>query len=97
MRKNSYYFYNKNKTPKLLIPTNIKLKNDINSIKKLNELEEQLLSPRLTFAQIWQLQGYGQYNINGSIKNVPSNINPTQSILPRLPHDEATIGLSLKK
>jgi hypothetical protein len=63
----------------------------------LNELEEGLVSPRLTFAQIWQLQGYGQYNIKGSIINVPSNINFTQSILPCLPHDETKIGLSLKR
>jgi hypothetical protein len=87
---------NKNKTPKLLIPTNIRLNNDTNYVNKLNELKEQLVSLRLTFAKIWQLQGYGQYDIKGSIINVPSNINYTQSILPRIPHDEATIGLSLK-
>ncbi len=97
MCKSCYYFFNKNKTPKLLVPTNIRLNNDLDSIKKLNELEEQFVSPRLTFTQIWQLQGYGQYNIKGSIINVPSNINSTQSILPRLPHDETTIGLSLQK
>jgi hypothetical protein len=60
-------------------------------------LEEQLVSPRLTFIQIWQLQGYGQYNIKGSIINVPFNINSTQSILAHLPHDETTIVLSLKR
>jgi hypothetical protein len=48
-------------------------------------------------AQIWQLQGYEQYNKNRSIINVPSNINSTQSILPWFLHDEATIGLSLKR
>jgi hypothetical protein len=73
------------------------LNNDIDSVKKLNELEERLVSPNLTFVQIWQLQGYGQYNIKGSIINVPSNINSTQSILPCLLHHEATIGLSLKR
>ncbi len=90
------FLYNKNKAPKLLIPTNIRLNNGINFVKKLNELEKRLISPRLTFAQIWQLQGCGQYNIKGSIINLPSNINSTQSILLHLPHDEATIGLSLK-
>jgi hypothetical protein len=92
-----YSFFNKNKTPKLLVPTNIRLNNDIDFVKKLYELEEWLVSLCLAFAQIWQLQGYGQYNIKGSIINVPSNINSTQSILPHLPHDEATIVLSLKK
>jgi hypothetical protein len=33
---------NKNKTPKLLVPTNVRLNNDIDFVKKLNELEEQL-------------------------------------------------------
>ncbi len=73
------------------------MNNDIDFVKKLNELEKQLVSPHLAFAQIWQLQGYGQYNIKGSIINVPSNINFTQSILPCFLHDEATIGLSLKR
>ncbi len=91
------FFFNKNKTPKVLIPTNIRLNNDIDSIKKLNELEERLISPHLTFTQIWQLQGYGQYNIKGNIINVPSNINFTQSILSCLPHDETSIGLSLER
>jgi hypothetical protein len=51
----------------------------------------------LAFTQIWQLQGYGQYNIKGSIINVPTNVNFTQSILPHLPYDETTIGLLLKR
>jgi hypothetical protein len=71
--------------------------NDINFVKKRNELEKLSVSPCLTFVQIWQLQGYEQYNIIGSIINVPSNINSTQLILHCLPRDEVTIGLSLKK
>jgi hypothetical protein len=78
-------YFNKNKTPNLLGPTNIRLNNDIDFVKKLNELKEQLVSPRLTFVKIWQLQGYGQYNIKGSIINVPLNIDSTQSILLHLP------------
>jgi hypothetical protein len=46
-------FKNKNKTLKLLVPTNIRLNNDIDFVKKLNELEEGLVSHRLVFAQIW--------------------------------------------
>jgi hypothetical protein len=95
--KSCYSFYNKNKAPKFFVPTNIRLNNDIDSIKKPNELEEWVVSLRLSFAQIWQLQGYGKYNIKGNIINVPSNINFTQSILPCLLHDEAIIGLSLKR
>jgi hypothetical protein len=57
--KKNYSFFNKNKTPKLLVLTNIRLNNDINFVKKLNELEELLISLHLAFAQIWQLQVYG--------------------------------------
>ncbi len=32
--KSFHSFFNKNKTPKLLVPTNIRLNNDIDSIKK---------------------------------------------------------------
>jgi hypothetical protein len=38
--KSCYSFFNKNKTPKLLVLTNIRLNNDIDFVKKLNELEE---------------------------------------------------------
>ncbi len=38
--KSCYSFYNKNKAPKFFVPTNIRLNNDIDSIKKPNELEE---------------------------------------------------------
>ncbi len=82
---------------KIKLQTNIKLNDTINFIKKFNELEKRLVSPCLAFAQIWQLQGYGQYSIKGIIINVPINVNFTQSILPCLPHDDATIGLSLKR
>jgi len=78
--KKNYSFFNKNKTPKLLVHTNIRLNNDINFVKKMNELEELLISLRLAFAQIWQLQVYGEYNIKGSIINVPFDISYTQSM-----------------
>jgi hypothetical protein len=55
-----------------------------------------LVSPHLAFGQIWQLQGYGQYNIKINIKNVLTNVNITQSILSCLSHDETTIGKSKK-
>jgi hypothetical protein len=63
----------------------------------LHELEERLIAPQQAFAQIWQVEGYGQYKIQGSIINVPTNVNITQSILPRMPNDEATISIILKR
>ncbi len=62
-------------------------------IQKLTQLEKRFISPRLIFAQIYKLQGYGQYKIHGNVINVPTNVDQTQSILPHLPHDGATIGV----
>jgi hypothetical protein len=32
--------------------------------------------------------------MHGNVINVPASMNETQSILPRVPHDDATIGVS---
>jgi hypothetical protein len=89
--------FNKNKTPLYLVPNSISRNEIIPLVQRLTQLEEQLISPCLAFAQIYKIHGYGQYSIHGSIINVPSNINETQSILPRLPHDDLTIGILLKR
>jgi hypothetical protein len=65
-------------------------------ILDLHELEERLIAPQQAFTQIWQVEGYGQYKIRGIIINVPTNVNMTQSILPRMPNYETTIGIILK-
>jgi hypothetical protein len=66
-------------------------------VSLLNKIEEPLVSPRLVFAQIYQLKGYGQYGMRGSIVNVPTNLDLVQNILPRLPHDSSTIIVYLKR
>jgi hypothetical protein len=50
--------------------------------KILNKIEERLIAPRLTFTKIFQLKGYGQYGMHGSIVNVPTNLDLVQTILP---------------
>jgi hypothetical protein len=35
------------------------------------ELEKRLVVPRQAFAQIYQVQGYGQFKMHGSVINVP--------------------------
>jgi hypothetical protein len=60
-------------------------------------LEERLISPRIAFAQIHKLHNFGQFKLHGSIINVPTNIDQTQSLLPRLPEDGTTIGILLKR
>jgi hypothetical protein len=50
----------------------------------------------LVFAQIKKFQGYGQYKLHGSVINVRANVDQIQSILLRLLHDNAIIGVFLK-
>jgi hypothetical protein len=47
-----------------------------------NKIKEHLIALHLAFTQIFQLKGYGQYGMHGSIVNVPTNINLVQTILP---------------
>jgi hypothetical protein len=54
------------------------------------------MSSGFAFAQIYKLEGYGQYKMHGSVFNVPVNVDQIQSILPRLPHDGAIIGVFRK-
>jgi hypothetical protein len=85
-----------NKEPKYLVPHNISTNPIINSVSNLYEIEERLIAPRQAFAQIWHVEGYGQYKIRGSVCNVPTNVNRTQLILPCMLNDEATFGFLLK-
>jgi len=43
--------------------------------KNLTQLEKHFISPCFAFAQIYKLQGYGQYNMHGSVINVPKNVD----------------------
>jgi hypothetical protein len=48
----------------------------------LYKIEEHLIAPHLTFTQIFQLHGYGQYGVHGNIVNVPMNLNIIHIVLP---------------
>ena len=83
--------------PIFCVPQNIGRNFIIESVKQLTILEERMISPSFAFAQIHKLYNYSQYKLHGSIINVSANIDQTQSLLPRLPEDESTIGILLKR
>jgi len=87
---------NKGKRPQYQVPYNISRNKMISLITKLTHLEKCLVSPHLTFAQIYKLHGYGQYKMKDIVINVPTNINQMQLLLSCLPYDEAMIGVFLK-
>ena len=64
---------------------------------KLNPLEERLCSPRIPFMQIRELPRGGQLSIHGNVVNVPCNVAPIVTSLPRLLSDSATIPIKFKR
>jgi hypothetical protein len=62
----------------------------------LNKIEKRLISPCLTFAQMFQLEGHGQYGSHGSIVNVLTNLNTTQTFLPCMPYEDHSFFVFLK-
>ncbi len=48
-------------------------------------------------AWIFQLQGYGQYGMHGSIVNVPTNLSIMQNILPRMWYDDYLAFIYFKR
>ena len=63
----------------------------------LHQLEERLISLRIPFMQIRELPRGGQYSLKGNVINVPVNIQPTVSCLPRPMDENFTIAVQLKK
>jgi hypothetical protein len=51
----------------------------------------------MIFAQIYQLNGWGQYGIQGSIVNVPISVDKMQIILPQPTTCESTIVVCIKR
>ena len=63
----------------------------------LNELECRLLAPRLAFEKLMQAPRGKQFKISGNVVNVPADITNTVSMLPRLPLENGTIKVNLKR
>ena len=63
----------------------------------LNELECRLLAPRLAFQKLMQAPQGNQLKIKGNVVNVPADVNSTVNMLPRLPEENGTIKVQLKR
>ena len=63
----------------------------------LHQLEERLISLRIPFMQIREVPRGGQYSLKGNVINVPVDIQPTVSCLPRPMDENFTIAVQLKK
>ena len=63
----------------------------------LNELECRLLAPRIAFQKLMQAPRGKQFKIHGNIVNVPADVTSTVTMLPRLPSQNATVKVNLKR
>ena len=84
------------KVPKLSVANGIKLPNRPPELD-LHQLEERLIALRIPFMQIRELPRGGQYSLKGHVINVPVDIQPTVSCLPRPMDENFTIAVQLKK
>jgi hypothetical protein len=48
----------------------------------LNKVKESFIVSDLAITHTFQLKGYGQKNMHGSVVNAPTNLNLVQNLLP---------------
>ena len=65
--------------------------------KELHTLELRLVAIRIPFMKIYQAPRGKQLKIAGNVVNVPSNMVQTVTSLPRLPDQDGTIKVNLKR
>ncbi len=51
-------------------------------VSMLNKIKESFIASRLAFTQIFQLKGFGQYDMHGNVVNASTNSNLVQKLLP---------------
>ena len=56
-----------------------------------------MLAPRLAFQKLLQAPRGNQFKIKGNVANVPKEVNNTVNMLPRLPQENGTIKVQLKR
>ena len=84
------------KVPKLSVANGMKWPDKPPELD-LHQLEERLVSLRIPFMQIRELPRGRQYSLKGNVINVPVDIQPTVSCLPRPMDENFTIAKQLKK
>ena len=84
------------KVPKLSVANGMKWPEKPKELH-LHQLEERLIALRIPFMQIRELPRGGQYSLKGNVINVPVDIQPTVSCLPRPMDENFTVAIKLKK
>ena len=66
-------------------------------LSELHSLETRLISLRIPFMKMVALPGGKQRAIHGPAVNVPTDLNPVCSLLPRLPSQMQMVPMKLKR
>ena len=76
---------------------NLKLEDIPSELSDLNSLEVRLISPRIPFMKMVALSCGKQRAIHGPAVNVPTDLQPICSLLPRLPSQAQMVPMKLKR
>ena len=86
-----------NKVPDLCLSNDLAFYEIPDRLKILTELEERLISPRISFIVIQILDYSKQFALKGNLVNVPMNVDTNVSILHRTFSDTQIIQLKLMR
>ena len=84
------------KVPKLSVANGMKWPEKPKELH-LHQLEERLITLRIPFMHVRELPRGGQYSLKGNVINVPVDIQPAVSCLPRPMDESFTVAIQLKK
>ena len=84
------------KVPKLSVANGMKWPEKPKELH-LHQLEERLIALGIPFMQIRELPRGGRYSLKGNVINVPVDIQPAVSCLPRPMDENFTVAIQLKK
>ena len=92
-------YLNRGEVPPLALVNGLEFPSVPEELSGLEEVEKRVISPRITFMQIRELNPHvgGQYGIRGGCVNVPIDINKTVSVLPRNLNECETLMLKVKR
>ena len=83
--------------PAQAVANGLRLEPTPSTLQKPNDMERMTFRKKIPFMKLGALPKGRQYRIQGPCVNVPSNLEPVCSLLPRLPNDALLVPIKLKR
>lgn len=90
-------YLQRNKMPPQCQANNLQLDSIPEELNNLCDLECQLISKRIPFMKIVNLQRAAQKGIKGAVVNVPTDLSKVCAFLPRTMSDSGIVAVNLKR